>query len=374
MASWRKTQAQIVNFQDLAIWRTKLPDVDFAVLPPCNNRPNPLATQDRLYVSVFSSGAICALERDAGKLVWRRELPRLADSSVQLYEGRLFAKTAQALFALHPDSGEALWSFSPYGSDGEFLYSAPSLHDNRVYIGDRKGLLHCLDAKSGETIWKRLTSSARNNDVNSTPVIVDGLVIVSTNAKIAIAYDASSGKVAWKQKLESPSVFGPVAHQDSVLAVADSLYALNPRTGKVRRRFAWKGEKVYQADSALHNVVVTFAPRPANLRLAPDKAAAEKSLALHPHYTTLTFMARSGKQRTRRVLASCAALRYAPASRLVYLSHLRGLDLFRPATGTLIAQLKLKDDSRGGIALIDVKDNRIYALIGDGSVYALQHP
>src|SRR5713226_8917842 len=47
MASARKTQPQTLNFQDLAVWRTKLPDVNFAVLPATNNRPNPLATQDR---------------------------------------------------------------------------------------------------------------------------------------------------------------------------------------------------------------------------------------------------------------------------------------------------------------------------------------
>jgi outer membrane protein assembly factor BamB len=98
--------------------------------------------------------------------------------------------------------------------------------------------------ESGETIWRRRTNRARNNDVNSTPVIADDLVIVSTNAKTAIAYYALSGKMAWSQKLDSPSVFGPVAHHDSVLAVADSLYVLNPRTGKILRRFSWEGEKV----------------------------------------------------------------------------------------------------------------------------------
>lgn len=374
MATTRKAHPTTLNFQDLAIWRTKLPDVKFAVLPPSNNRPNPLATQDRLYISVFSPGAICALERETGKLMWRRELPRSANSSVQFYEHKLFAKTAQALFALHPDSGQTLWSFCPYGNDGEFIYSSPSLHDKRVYIGDRKGFLHCLETESGETIWRRRTSRAGNNDVNSTPVVVDGLVIVSTNAKTAIAYDALSGKLAWIQKLDAPSIFGPIVHHDSVLAVSDSLYVLNPRTGKIRRRFSWEGEIVSHADSTQLGIVLTFMPKVSKMKLPADKASAERVAALHPHYETLVFISRSGRPRTRRILASCAALRYVQTTGFVYVSHLHGIDVLRPVTATLLWQLKLNDDSRGGLALVDVKDNEIYTLTGNGSIYALRHP
>jgi outer membrane protein assembly factor BamB len=75
------------------------------------------------------------------------------------------------------------------------------------------------------------------------------LVIVSTNAKTALAYDALSGKLVWKQKLDGPSTFGPIVHQDSVLVLSDSLYVLNPRTGSVRRRLFWSDSKVQQAAS-----------------------------------------------------------------------------------------------------------------------------
>jgi outer membrane protein assembly factor BamB len=355
------------------VWRTKLPDAKFAVLPASNNRPNPLAVQDRLYISVFSPGAICALQRDGGKLIWRRELPPLAHSSVQLCDGRLFAKTAQELFALHPDSGETLWSFCPYGRDREFLYSSPSFHDGRVYIGDRNGILHCLDADSGKTIWTRVTSRARNNDVNSTPVIVDGLVIVSTNAGTAIAYDALSGKTAWSQKLDGPAVFGPVLHHDSVLAVADSLYILNCRTGKRQRRLSSKGERLLCVESTPGSVVMMFTA-PDNVKLPADRQAAEKVMALHPPHNTLVFISNSGQRRTRKILAFCLAFRYAPASSQIYVSHLSGIDVLRPVTGTLVRQLRLHDDTHGGIAPVDVMDNKIYTLTGDGSVYALRNP
>lgn len=377
MASMGRSQSRIFGFEELTVWRTSLPDVKFAVLPPSNNRPNPLATQERLYVSVFSPGAICALERDRGRLIWRRKLRRFADASVSLYGGKLFAKTANTLFALHPDSGETLWSFCPYGSDGESIYSSPSASDDRVYIGDRRGWLHCLDTESGRTIWKRRTNTARNCDVNSTPVLVHGLVIVSTNAGTAIAYETLSAKLVWRQKLDAPSIFGPLVHQGSVLAVSDSLYVVNPKTGKVRERFQWKEKRVSQVDSTPRGIVLTFSPTlPANrIRLPSGKAEAEKTLSqVLKSKTVMTFITQSGGQRTKELVAFCPSFRYAPATQLVYLSHLHGVDVFRPATGTLLCQLRIKDNTGNGIASVDTRDERIYALTGEGTVYALRQP
>jgi outer membrane protein assembly factor BamB len=374
MASARKTQPQTFRFRDLTIWSTKLPDVQHAVHPPSNNRPNPLAAHDRLYVSVLFPGAVCALDRDRGKLIWRRELAKHANAAVHLYEGKLLAGTSNALFALRPGSGEILWSFCPYGNEGESIYSSPSSHNNRVYIGDRTGYLHCLDAESGKTIWKTLTSRARNASVNSTPALMDGLVIVSTNAGTAFAYDALSGKPEWKQKLDGASSFGPHAHQDSVLAVSNSLYVLNSRTGKVRRRFSWSGLRPKEADSTPQGIVLTFWPVLSGNRLSMEDADAGKRAALEAASRIMIFIAKSGLQRTRELVASGRSFRYAPATRLVYLSGRQSVDVLRPATGTLLCRLNLDDDTGGGIAPVDVKDKKIYALTGDGRVYALRHP
>ena len=374
MASTRKKRQRTFDFRDLTVWGTKLPDVEFGVLPPSNNRSNPLTTRDSLFVSVFAPGAVCALERDRGKLLWRRELPKYAGASVQLHEGRLFAKTSTTLFALRPDSGESLWSFCPHGTDGESIYSSPSADENCVYIGDRKGFLHCLEAESGKTIWRRRTNRAVNNDVNSTPVLMHGLVIVSTNAKTAVAYEALSGKLAWKQELDGSSTFGPLIHQDSVLVVSDSLYLLNPRTGRVRRRFSWSDLKTQQADATPQSMVVTFWPDLSSTKLPSGKVETEKMAALEKKSQKMAFIAASGVQRTRAFVAYCPCFRYAPSTRLLYLSHLEGVDVFRPATGALLCRLRVSNDTRGGIAPVDVRDEKIYVLTGDGSVHALRHP
>jgi hypothetical protein len=248
-----------------------------------------------------------------------------------------------------PDSGKTIWSFSPYGNHGESIYSSPAVHENRVYIGDRMGWLHCLDAADGKTIWKRQTNRTRNSDVNTTPVLMHGLAIVSTNARTAVAYDALSGKLAWKQQLDSPSIFGPLVHGGSVLAVSDSLYVLNPRTGRVRQRLSWGDRRVQQGDSTPQSIVLMFSPKVSSTKLPSVKAEAEKIAARESETRLMVFVAKSGMQRTKSVD-------------------------FRPTTGTLLCRVHLEDDTHGGVASVDVKEEKIYVLTGAGCVYALTHP
>jgi hypothetical protein len=203
------------------------------------------------------------------------------------------------------------------------------------------------------------------------------LVIVSTNAKTAVAYEAISGKLAWKQELDGPSTFGPLVHQGSVLAVSDSLYLLNPRTGRVQRRFSWSDLKVQQADSTPRNIVLTFWPELSSTKLPSAKAEAEKMAALASKSNKSKLMilnAKSGVQRSTAFVGFCPSFRYAPDTRLLYLSHLHGVDVFRPARGILLCRINMAKDTRGGLALVDVRDQKIYALTGDGSIHALRHP
>jgi outer membrane protein assembly factor BamB len=305
-----------LGFGELTVWRTRLPNVQFAVLPPGNTRSNPLAVGSRLFVSVFSPGAVCALQRHDGRLIWRRELPNLAGASVHVHNMSLFAQSSHTLYSLRPDSGEIVWSFCPYGTDGEYIYSSPSIHQGSIYIGDRRGFLHCLDVNSGEPIWRRRTNKARNDDVNSTPAIAKGLVIVATNANAVLAYEASTGKLAWRQKLDGPSVFGPLFFRRSVVVVGrQSLYLLNPETGEVEQHFAWKGNDIAFAESTPRNVMVALRGP------SPPKGNSD-----------VVLLNQSGIQRTAVLDAYCLFFRYAAETRLIYASHLHGVDLCHPDT------------------------------------------
>jgi outer membrane protein assembly factor BamB len=344
------------RFDEIAIWRTKLPKAEHAVLPPSNNRPNPLVTEAMVYASVFSRGAVCALERKTGKLVWRREIPKFGGSAVHLAQGKLFAKTANTLYALEPGTGKTIWSFCPYGDSGESIYSEPTLYRNSLFIGDRRGYLHCLNSQTGTTRWKLLTSRAKNCDLNSTPVLGNGLVIVGTNAKMAAAYDARTGKRAWVRRLDGPSVFGPLFCRGLLAVITHSVYLLSPENGEVVRRFSWKGDGVSHAESTPRDIIAILRgvwPPVGNVRLVG--------------------LNESGIRFTQTCTAFVAFVRYAAETKLIYVSHLQGIDVRRPDSGVITFKIERKSRSAGN-GPVDVKRNTIYVLTSDGYVYALRHP
>jgi outer membrane protein assembly factor BamB len=344
------------RFGDLALWRTRLPKVNHAVLPPSNNRPNPFVTESMVYASVFSPGAVCALERKTGKLVWRREIPNLGGSGVHLARGRLFAKTANTLYALEPETGKALWSFCPYGESGESIYSAPTVHRDSVFIGDRRGYLHCLNVRTGETYWKQRTNRGKNCDLNSTPVAVNGMVIVGTNANMAAAYDAKTGKQVWVRRLDGPSVFGPLLCRGFLAVITDSIYLLKLDSGKLIRKFSWKPDSVSRAESTHRDIMLSLRgnrPTDGNVKLVG--------------------LNENGIRFTESCRAFVALLRYAPETKLIYVSHLEGIDVRHPQSGILAFKIERKNRPAGN-GPVDVKHNTIYALTSDGYVYALRHP
>jgi len=250
------------TFRELTIWRTKLPHVEHAAMPPSNMRPNPLVADDKLFVSVSSPGAVCTLDRNSGKLLWRRELSDLGRASAYLYNRRLFVNSWHTLYALLPENGKVLWAFCPYGTKHETMYSSPTGYQGRTYIGDRKGLLRCLDAATGQTLWNFRTSRAQDCAVNSTPLIASGSVMVTTNAKSAIACDPATGRLNWKQRLDALSAFGPMSWRGLLVARARSVYFLDPHSGGIRRCLKLRSDSPQFVECTPDSVIVAVKGEP----------------------------------------------------------------------------------------------------------------
>jgi outer membrane protein assembly factor BamB len=356
MSSREQGHGLTVQLDSITVWRTKLPDVKYAILPPHDSRPNPLVTDRMLYVSVFAPGAVCALDRETGKIAWRNEIPRLAGSAVHLAKGKLFAQTATTLYSLEPDTGATIWMFCPYGDSGEWIYSAPTIFRRSVFIGDRRGYLHCLDLRSGKVRWAQRTNKARNDDVNTTPIISNGLVIVGTNAKRAVAYEPETGKRVWTCALDGPSGFGPLTYKRLIAVFTDSVYLLIPQSGKVARKFSWRNDGITMAASTPQGIVAMLRGE------SPPRLTVE-----------LIGLRESGIRFSKTIRASVAFLRYAKESKLVYISHLEGIDVCEPDKGDVICAIR-HGEPLEGIGPVEVYGNKIYALTGNGYIYASRHP
>jgi outer membrane protein assembly factor BamB len=350
-------EATTHSFDELALWRATLANVKHAILPPSNDRPNPLVTDSMVVASIFSPGAVCALERKTGELLWRTEIPRFGGSSVYSVNDRFLAKSSHTLYSLDPVSGEILWTFCPCGPSGETMYSSPTAHGQSIFIGDRHGVLYCLDLRTGGTQWQRRTNEAKNDDVNSTPLIRAGLVIVATNANRAVAYDARTGELAWVQKLDGPSTFGPLLFHKFAAIFTESIYLSELETGKVVRKYSWKDDSITVATSTPRKIVGALRgnrPPSGNAQLVGvNKNRIQYSTAQNIWWW---------------------AMRYARETNLVYLSHLDGVYACDPNDGRLISDIRLREDRPEGVGVVEVQRKIIYALTGPGHVYALRHP
>src|SRR5207247_3308963 len=115
------------------VWSTSISNVRHAVNPPVTSRPNPVAAGSLLAASIFSPGAVCVLDRNSGGLGWRRPLDGLGHSDVCVRGAALYAHSLHTLYAFELATGRPLWTFSPYGAAGAWLYSSAPVEHDRLF-------------------------------------------------------------------------------------------------------------------------------------------------------------------------------------------------------------------------------------------------
>jgi hypothetical protein len=141
-----------------------------------------------------------------------------------------------------------------------------------------------------------------------------------------------------------------------LVVITHSIYFLKPESGKVIRRFSWKDGGLSEADCTQRNVVCMLRGR-----WPPDGNS------------RLVGLNADGIRYTQNSTAYVALIHFAHATKLIYISHLQGIDVRRQANGVLLCKIK-RETVSSGISPVDVRGNRIYVLTGDGYIYALRHP
>ncbi len=355
------------SFEDLKIWRTPLPDVKFSGGVHQIDRPNPRLSNGTLFISAFSPGGVYAVNAASGELLWHHKLPSLGDSVVEFKAGLLLAKTSKSLYSLSPATGEIIWEFCPYGSEREMIYSKPKIDGKRLFLGDRQGWLHCLDVENGHTIWKQQLSAGRKSDVNATACVVDGLVITATNGRFAQAFSADEGTPIWKTELDGPCIHRLFPFNKQLVVPANSLYFLDPATGKINNRVEWPGYHVsFAAGTPSH--VLAFR------RLEwMEGMSNEQEQRYNSESIKVAMVDSSGATQDIQCSEYAFGARFSPMSGLIYASGLMGMDVVSADKGEWLYALRTSEPT-SGCCLPDVSKERIFAIDGDGVLYALRHP
>lgn len=174
--------------------------------------------------------------------IWNTSIGEAVQTSIAVSGDRVFLGSWDgALYALDRGTGEILWRFQTEGK----IRSAPVLGDGRVSFGSEDGNLYTLEASSGEERWRVQMS----DEIRASPVLWEGLVIFGTIEGSVHAHDSTTGDLAWRfpnpAGLGAPSpVSGPwrgLSLSDGALfygTVNGSVVSLDAESGALRWIFS----------------------------------------------------------------------------------------------------------------------------------------
>ncbi len=97
-----------------------------------------------------------------------------------------------------------VWEYEDKEGGGEF-FSSPAVGMDRILIGSRDGMLHCIDRKTGQNVWTFKT----RDEVDSSPVIVgDRVVVGSTDGRLYIV-KLETGDMIWSYEIGAALISSP---------------------------------------------------------------------------------------------------------------------------------------------------------------------
>jgi outer membrane protein assembly factor BamB len=167
-------------------------------------------------------GAIMAMERASGKIVWKRDRPEMPNypSPIILNIGgkdQLIMTGCELVTSLNPLTGEENWEIkgattecvTTTPTDGKHVYSSGGYPKNHVAAIAADG--------SGEVVWE-----------NNTRVYVPSLLIkegylygVADNG-VAMCWDSATGKEMWKGRLGGNFTASPVLFDEKIMATNET--------------------------------------------------------------------------------------------------------------------------------------------------------
>lgn len=173
--------------------------------------------------------------------------------------GKVFfgSSVTDEVYAINADTGQLVWRFYTEGP----VRFAPSVADDRVYVGSDDGHLYCLDARNGSLLWKYRPGPTAEKVLGNgrmislwpvrTGVLVEDGVVYGTagvfpyEGLYLYALDAQNGDVIWRNDTigdhSHEMAFGGITPHGYLLASEDLLYvptgrampaAFNRQTGE----------------------------------------------------------------------------------------------------------------------------------------------
>jgi eukaryotic-like serine/threonine-protein kinase len=173
---------------------------------------SPAIYNEQIYISgcdeIFRS-----IDVLTGKRIYELPLGAYTGASVAVRDDHAFVGTfGNTVIGINLKKREAEWVYSHPTRSFPFNSSA-AITDDRVVLGGRDKMVHCLDRISGKAIWTFLTRAR----VESSPLILKNRVFIGSNDGLLYELDLKSGRKNWSFTAGAPLSASPAAAQECLV-------------------------------------------------------------------------------------------------------------------------------------------------------------
>ncbi len=123
------------------------------------------------------------------------------------------------------------------------VFSTPAVHKKYVVVGCTDNIIYCLDLKTGRQLWKHYCDKS----VLASATIFDGVVYVGASDGRFRALELKTGKLKWSYADVKGFVETKAYVDEEQVLFGDwgnTLYSLDPKTGKLQWKWKTKGSRM----------------------------------------------------------------------------------------------------------------------------------
>ena len=197
-----------------------------------------------------SAGRVAAIWARSGKVSWSKDLPSRSESSPMVVDHRVyFGSEDGSLYCMRVKDGSVVWKFRAAGA----VKGGVALADGKLYFGTYGGQVYAISQRTGKEVWHTGTSGAHfglsAGNFYATPAVAFGRVYIGNTDGNMYSFSAASGKLAWRRGTGSyvyaSAAVAQVPHGKPTVYFGSydgTFYALDARSGTTRWSYRDGGE------------------------------------------------------------------------------------------------------------------------------------
>ncbi len=160
---------------------------------------SPAIMGNAVYIGLGTGTQLWVLNLMDGRILWSFDTRDRITSSALVQGTTVYIATWQGkIFALDRFSGKLRWVYTLNTVRNQTVVDgvggSMALANNRLYVGDYRGSILCIDAQYGTLIWRFATGA----QVLATPVVASGRIYVGSSDGYFYALDSKTGRPAWR--------------------------------------------------------------------------------------------------------------------------------------------------------------------------------